>query len=119
MSHLPSLEAAGQSPLPPWAEALRERGRERFETHGLPHRRLEDWKYTSLKGLEAEPAPVSGTLDQPALLREASGMKRRIFVAVIKLQFQRYRFSPSVMPDSGQFCLISHFTSRPIIMTRC
>lgn len=46
------LAAVPGSPgLPEWALALRSRGTEQFTHHGLPHRRLEAWKYTPLDGL--------------------------------------------------------------------
>ncbi len=40
--------------LPRWARELAARDRARFLDHGLPHRRLEAWKYTPL---DARPAP--------------------------------------------------------------
>lgn len=38
---------------PAWLRDLRRAGAEAFEKYGLPHRKVEDWKYTSLKLLEA------------------------------------------------------------------
>ena len=31
--------------------ALREEAFQRFDAHGLPHRRVEEWKYTDLRAL--------------------------------------------------------------------
>ncbi|MCP5045563.1 MAG: Fe-S cluster assembly protein SufD [bacterium] len=46
---------------PDWLTSIREEGRDRFNRMGLPHRRLEDWKYTNVSGLSghhfAAPAP--------------------------------------------------------------
>ena len=36
-----------------WADKLRREAADAFLRHGLPHRKVEDWKYTSLKLLEA------------------------------------------------------------------
>lgn len=54
--------------LPGWASDLRRDGRERFRAHGLPHKRLEDWKYTPLVGLEKRlDAPTAAKEGQPGL----------------------------------------------------
>jgi Fe-S cluster assembly protein SufD len=39
--------------------ALRQSAFHRFETEGLPHRRLEDWKYTDLRALMREAKPLA------------------------------------------------------------
>ncbi|MEE4172985.1 MAG: Fe-S cluster assembly protein SufD [Xanthomonadales bacterium] len=39
--------------VPAWLQDLSSRAGERFESHGWPHKRLEDWKYTPLTGLAA------------------------------------------------------------------
>lgn len=43
--------AAADVPKERWIEALQEKARAVFAAQGLPHRRLEDWKYTDLKSL--------------------------------------------------------------------
>ena len=40
-----------------------------FERAGLPHRRLEDWKYTDLRALMREVLPLAGAPDAAALAR--------------------------------------------------
>lgn len=40
-----------QTPAPDWLQPRRRQAMDRFEALGLPTRKLEDWKYTSLKGL--------------------------------------------------------------------
>ena len=72
MSHLATLETAGLAALPAWAEAMRAQAQAQFASHGLPHRRLEAWKYTSLKGLEAEPMPAPATTEQAPLLDQCA-----------------------------------------------
>ena len=52
------VDARGR--LPGLAE-LRARAFESFEARGLPHRRVEEWKYTDLRSLLREFAPLAGT----------------------------------------------------------
>src|SRR5262249_41767274 len=46
--------------------ALREDAFRRFETEGLPHRRVEEWKYTDLRALMREAKPLAGVPDAAA-----------------------------------------------------
>ena len=47
--------------------ALREKALREFAERGLPHRRVEEWKYTDLRALLREMAPLAGTPDKAAL----------------------------------------------------
>jgi Fe-S cluster assembly protein SufD len=49
--------------------ALREDAFRRFEAEGLPHRRVEEWKYTDLRALMREAKPLAGVPDAPAKAR--------------------------------------------------
>src|SRR5215467_9766843 len=49
--------------------ALREDAFRRFETEGLPHRRVEDWKYTDLRALMREAKPLGGPPDAAGIAR--------------------------------------------------
>jgi Fe-S cluster assembly protein SufD len=49
--------------------ALREDAFRRFETEGLPHRRVEEWKYTDLRALMREAEPLAGVPDAVAKAR--------------------------------------------------
>lgn len=49
--------------------ALREAAFGRFEALGLPHRRIEEWKYTDLRALMREAKPVAGPPDAAAKAR--------------------------------------------------
>ncbi|HJX20376.1 MAG TPA: hypothetical protein VJ454_05250, partial [Steroidobacteraceae bacterium] len=40
--------------------ALREVAFKRFENEGLPHRRVEEWKYTDLRALMRDAKPLAG-----------------------------------------------------------
>src|SRR5579875_3487471 len=45
---------------------LREQAFERFEERGLPHRRVEEWKYTDLRALMREMAPLAAASNAAA-----------------------------------------------------
>jgi len=47
-----SLSAADPLPGPPWLLSVRDRAAGEFRTSGLPHRKVEAWKYTPMKVLE-------------------------------------------------------------------
>jgi Fe-S cluster assembly protein SufD len=54
--------------------AQREAAFGRFETLGLPHRRIEEWKYTDLRALMRDAKPIAGAPDAAAKARaEKSG----------------------------------------------
>src|SRR5689334_4775624 len=53
----------------PWMDARRAEAAERFRTLGLPHRRIENWKYTDLKSAlaganDSEPGAIAWTIDR-------------------------------------------------------
>jgi len=47
----------------------REAAFRRFEAEGLPHRRIEDWKYTDLRALMREAKPLAGPPDAAGIAR--------------------------------------------------
>jgi Fe-S cluster assembly protein SufD len=49
--------------------ALREHAFRRFETEGLPHRRVEEWKYTDLRALMRDAKPLAVVPDAAAKAR--------------------------------------------------
>jgi len=55
--------ARGSLPGKGAVTALREDAFRRFETDGLPHRRLEEWKYTDLRALMREAKPLAAPPD--------------------------------------------------------
>ncbi|MCW8926300.1 MAG: hypothetical protein OQJ84_08595, partial [Xanthomonadales bacterium] len=55
----------GAGPGPEWVAALRETAAGQFREHGLPTRRDEAWKYTSLQKLEQRGMQLSGRADKP------------------------------------------------------
>jgi Fe-S cluster assembly protein SufD len=55
--------------------ALRDAAAARFERLGLPHRRVEEWKYTDLRALIREAKPIAGAPDGGAKARaKAAGL---------------------------------------------
>lgn len=53
----------------PGARALRETAFTRFEAAGLPHRRVEEWKYTDLRALMRDAKPLAAPPDGAAKAR--------------------------------------------------
>ncbi len=78
----------GKLPGDPAIAALREQAFERFEAQGLPHRRVEQWKYTDLRALMREAKPLAGPPNAGAKTRGKnagailSGVERRRIVFV-------------------------------------
>jgi Fe-S cluster assembly protein SufD len=59
---------AGRSSLPgagnAWAEGLRDAAWESYASTGLPHRRIEEWKYTDLRALMRDAYPPAPALSE-------------------------------------------------------
>jgi Fe-S cluster assembly protein SufD len=55
--------------------AMRTRALDAFAREGLPHRRIEDWKYTDLRALMREVLPPAAAPDKAALDRAAKALK--------------------------------------------
>src|SRR6266705_6692767 len=53
----------------PGAAPLRAAAFERFDAAGLPHRRVEEWKYTDLRALMRDAKPLAGVPDAAAKAR--------------------------------------------------
>jgi Fe-S cluster assembly protein SufD len=66
--------AAAKDALPGGSEiaAMREAAFRRFDAQGLPHRRIEEWKYTDLRALMRDAKPLAGLPDQAAKTRAQS-----------------------------------------------
>jgi Fe-S cluster assembly protein SufD len=52
--------------------AMREAAFRRFDAQGLPHRRVEEWKYTDLRALMRDAKPLAGLPDAAAKIRARS-----------------------------------------------
>jgi Fe-S cluster assembly protein SufD len=88
-AHLAERFAALRGGLPDDAVAARrEAAFRRFEAQGLPHRRVEEWKYTDLRALMRDVKPLAGRPDASARERAksaggmfaATGARRMVFV---------------------------------------
>src|SRR5487761_1832111 len=62
-------EARGRLPGAGAVAAQREAAFEVFAKQGLPHRRIEEWKYTDLRALMREAKPLAGPPDAAAKAR--------------------------------------------------
>src|SRR5262249_52219805 len=72
-SALPANFAAARGALPGAGAvaALRADAFARFENDGLPHRRIEEWKYTDLRALMRDAKPLAGVPDAATKARAA------------------------------------------------
>jgi Fe-S cluster assembly protein SufD len=82
------------------AEARR-RAFEAYESGGLPHRRIEEWKYTDLRVLMREVLPLAPEPDAAALKRAASALKLHAIPGVRRLVLVDGVFAPR-LSDTAQ-----------------
>jgi Fe-S cluster assembly protein SufD len=74
----------------------RQQAFEAYESTGLPHRRIEDWKYTDLRVLMREVLPLAAAPDQAALARAAAALKLHAIDGVRKLVLVDGVFAPKL-----------------------
>ncbi|MDH2343002.1 Fe-S cluster assembly protein SufD [Bradyrhizobium sp. SSUT77] len=67
--------AEARLPGPPSVISVRREAFETYERLGLPHRRIEEWKYTDLRALVGEVLPLAAAPDAAALKRAADAVK--------------------------------------------
>lgn len=81
------LFASAESRLPgsPSVIAARREAFETYERLGLPHRRIEEWKYTDLRALVGEMLPLAAAPDAAALKRAAEAVKEHAIAGARKL----------------------------------
>jgi Fe-S cluster assembly protein SufD len=77
------------------AEA-RQQAFEAYERAGLPHRRIEDWKYTDLRVLMREVLPLAAAPDAAALKRTAAALKLHAIDGARRLVLVDGVFAPSL-----------------------
>ena len=77
---------------------------EAYESVGLPHRRIEDWKYTDLRVLMREVLPLAATPDAAALTRAGTALKLHAIEGVRRLVLVDGVFAPklSEVADLGK-----------------
>src|ERR1700758_619487 len=69
---------------------------EAFERAGLPHRRIEDWKYTDLRVLMREVLPLAAAPDAAALSRAEGALKLQAIEGIRKLVLVDGVFAPTL-----------------------
>jgi Fe-S cluster assembly protein SufD len=67
-----------------------------YDRVGLPHRRIEDWKYTDLRVLMREVLPLAAVPDQAALTRAAAALKLHAIDGVRRLVLVDGVFAPKL-----------------------
>ncbi|MHC2619584.1 Fe-S cluster assembly protein SufD [Bradyrhizobium huanghuaihaiense] len=77
--------AEGRLPGSPSVIAVRREAFETYERLGLPHRRIEEWKYTDLRALVGEVLPLAANPDAVALKRAAEAVKAHAIAGARKL----------------------------------
>jgi Fe-S cluster assembly protein SufD len=74
---------------------------EAFERAGLPHRRIEDWKYTDLRALMREVLPLAAAPDAAALARAETALKLHAIEGARKLVLVDGVFAPGLSDLAG------------------
>jgi Fe-S cluster assembly protein SufD len=95
---LSDLFAIARARLPGVGKAteLRQQAFEAYDRIGLPHRRIEDWKYTDLRVLMREVLPLSAAPDAAALTRAAAALKLHAIDGVRRLVLVDGVFAPAL-----------------------
>jgi Fe-S cluster assembly protein SufD len=85
-------------------ERLREDAFRQFETRGLPHRRVEEWKYTDLRALMRDAFPLAPPPDAAAIARAKNAGTMLAGVDCRRLVFVDGVFAPGLSdlaPEAG------------------
>src|ERR1700755_1089666 len=75
---------------------IRRQAFEAYERTGLPHRRIEEWKYTDLRALMREVLPLAAAPDAKALKRAADAVKAHAVDKAAKLVLVDGVFAPEL-----------------------
>ncbi|MDO9295308.1 Fe-S cluster assembly protein SufD [Bradyrhizobium sp.] len=79
---------------------LRRQALEAHQRLGLPHRRIEDWKYTDLRVLMREVLPLAAAPDAEALKRAAAALKLHAIAGVRRIVLVDGVFAPTLSETS-------------------
>src|SRR5437660_1513148 len=83
----------------PGSSKIAQARRQAFETYersGLPHRRIEDWKYTDLRVLMREVLPLAAPPDAAALKRAEAVLKAGMIKGARRLVLVDGAFAPKL-----------------------
>jgi Fe-S cluster assembly protein SufD len=81
--------------------ALREDAFRRFDTEGLPHRRIEEWKYTDLRALMRDAKPLAGVPDAAAKARAEQAAAALEMIDARRIVFVDGAFVPELSDLAG------------------
>jgi len=81
--------------------ALREDAFRRFETEGLPHRRVEEWKYTDLRALMRDAKPLAAVPDAAAKARAKDALAMLPAIEARRVVFVDGALMPELSDLSG------------------
>src|SRR6266481_8609677 len=74
---------------------------EAYERAGLPHRRIEDWKYTDLRAMMRDVLPLAAAPDAAALTRAAAALKLHAIEGARRLVLVDGVFTPKLSELAG------------------
>jgi Fe-S cluster assembly protein SufD len=94
---------------------IRQRAFEAYQRTGLPHRRIEDWKYTDLRVLMRDVLPLAVAPDAAALARAAAALKPHAIDGVRKLVLVDGAFAPKLSDLSSLETGLSIRTLREVL----
>jgi Fe-S cluster assembly protein SufD len=101
-AHLAEAFAALRGGLPDDdVAARREAAFRRFEAQGLPHRRVEEWKYTDLRSLMRDVKPLAGAPDAGAKARARSAGRIFASIGVRRIMFVDGTLVPELSDLAG------------------
>ena len=100
---LSDIFAVARGRLPGTQEVadFRRQASEAYERAGLPHRRIEDWKYTDLRALMREVLPLADAPDQAAVTRAAAALKLHAIEGARRLVLVDGAFAPKLSETAG------------------
>ncbi len=102
-AHAPSdILAVARDRLPGAGKVadLRRQALDAYTRLGLPHRRVEDWKYTDLRVLMREVLPLAAAPDAAALKRAAAALKLHAIAGVRRIVLVDGVFAPNLSETS-------------------
>jgi Fe-S cluster assembly protein SufD len=88
--------ARGRLPGTGKVAEVRQQAFESYERTGLPHRRIEDWKYTDLRALMREVLPLAAAPDAVAIERARAALKSHVVAGASKLVLVDGVFVPTL-----------------------
>jgi Fe-S cluster assembly protein SufD len=95
--------AAARAGLPGSTQmtAVRDAAFRRFESVGLPHRRIEEWKYTDLRALMREAKPLARIPDKQTILRARDAGEMLAGIEARRIVFVDGAFAPELSDLDG------------------